>query len=175
MQRQRRIKKQSKVKVSWIVTSVILVLLFSVFIIFHQAEKPMRTARSQTVSMAKKYAGLTTVSSFYSSNLNKTYYSVAGTDNKGLNLHFKCKKIYVIIAKKGGTITVVNQSSGLSVDAIRNVVQEKKSPKKINSISLTLIKGKPYWVVSYLNSSNNLCFATLNFKTGNVYRSINNI
>ncbi|WP_225427235.1 MULTISPECIES: DUF5590 domain-containing protein [Lentilactobacillus] len=128
----------------------------------------MRTARSQTVSMAKKYAGLTTVSSFYSSNLNKTYYSVAGTDNKG-------KKIYVIIAKKGGTITVVNQSSGLSVDAIRNVVQEKKSPKKINSISLTLIKGKPYWVVSYLNSSNNLCFATLNFKTGNVYRSINNI
>lgn len=168
MQRQRRIKKQSKVKVSWIVTSVILVLLFSVFIIFHQAEKPMRTARSQTVSMAKKYAGLTTVSSFYSSNLNKTYYSVAGTDNKG-------KKIYVIIAKKGGTITVVNQSSGLSVDAIRNVVQEKKSPKKINSISLTLIKGKPYWVVSYLNSSKNLCFATLNFKTGNVYRSINNI
>ncbi|EHO51086.1 cell wall elongation regulator TseB-like domain-containing protein [Lentilactobacillus kisonensis] len=168
MQRQRRIKKQSTIKISWIITAIILVLFFTVFITFHQAEKPMNTARSQTVSMAKKYAGLTTVSSFYSSNLNKTYYSVAGKDNKG-------RKIYVIIAKKGGNITVINQNSGLSETEIRNVITEKKSPQKINSISLTLINSKPYWVVSYLNSDDNLCFATLNFKTGNVYKSIENI
>ncbi|WP_203628848.1 cell wall elongation regulator TseB-like domain-containing protein [Lentilactobacillus fungorum] len=168
MQRQRRIKKQPTVKFWWIGLAVILVLLFSVWIIFHQATQPMSTARSQTISMAKKYAGLKTVSSFYASDLGKTYYSVAGKDNKG-------QKIYVIIAKKGGNLTVINQSSGMTEAEIRNIINEKKSPKKINSISLTLIKGDPYWVVSYLNRDNQLCFTTLNFKTGNIYKSIENI
>ncbi|MDH5105907.1 DUF5590 domain-containing protein [Lentilactobacillus diolivorans] len=168
MQRQRRIKKQSKVKVSWIITLVILILLFAGFVVLHEAQKPMVTAKNQTVTLAKKYADLKTVEAFYASNLGKTYYSVAGTTNKQ-------KPIYVIVAKKGGNVTVVDQSSGLSEQRIRNLIVQTKQPKKINSISLTLIKNKPYWVVSYLNSKSNLCYATLSFKTGTVKKLIENI
>lgn len=168
MQRQRRIKKQSNVKISWILISIILIIAFTAFIILHTAERPMTIARGQTETIAKKYAGIKDVNSFYTSNLGKTYYSVSGVDNKN-------KSVYVIVAKKGGTVTIINSSSGISEQQAKNVVTQRKKPKKINGIGLTLIKSKPYWVVSYINAKNNLCFATISFKNGTIYQSIENI
>lgn len=168
MQRERRIKREPKVKLRWIIILLIFILGFTTFIIIHQAEKPMATARSQTISIAKKYADLKSANTFYSANLGKTYYSIAGKTNKN-------KPVYVIVAKKGGNVTVVNQRAGLSETQIRNRIQQLKGPKKINNVGLTLINNKPYWVISYINSSNNLCFATLNFKSGSVKKLIENI
>lgn len=168
MQRHRRVKKQSYVKISWIVIAVILIVCFSFFIILHTAERPMTIARGQTETIAKKYAGLQDVDSFYTSNLGKTYYSVSGVDNKN-------KSVYVIVAKKGGTVTVINANSGISEQRAKNVIQRQKHPAKMNGIGLTLIKSKPYWVVSYMNSKGNLCFTTISFKNGSIYRSIENI
>ncbi|MFD1124512.1 DUF5590 domain-containing protein [Lentilactobacillus raoultii] len=168
MQRERRVKREPKVKLRWIVLLIILILGFATFIVLHQAEKPMATARSQTIAIAKKYADLKSATNFYSANLGKTYYSVAGKTTKN-------RPIYVIVAKKGGAVTVVNQRAGLSDTQIKNRLEQTKHPKKINSVGLTLIKQKPYWVVSYMNRHNNLCFATLNFKTGSVKKLIENI
>ncbi len=168
MQRERRIKREPKIKWRWVIVLTILILGFATFIIFHQAEKPMATARSQTIAIAKKYANLKTADTFYAANLGKTYYAVGGKTNKN-------KAVYVIVAKKGGTVTVINQHSGLTATQIRSRFTAAKQPKKINSINLTLIKQKPYWIVSYLNKQDNLCFATLSFKTGAVKKLIENI
>ncbi|PAK87143.1 hypothetical protein B8W96_10800 [Lentilactobacillus parakefiri] len=168
MQRHRRVKKQSYVKISWIVISIILILCFSFFIILHTAERPMTIARGQTETIAKKYAGLKKVDSFYTSNLGKTYYSVSGVDRKN-------QSVYVIVAKKGGTVNVINSSSGISEQQAKNVIQRQKHPAKLNGIGLTLISNRPYWVVSYMNSKNRLCFTTISFKNGTIYKSIENI
>ncbi|GAA3188685.1 DUF5590 domain-containing protein [Lentilactobacillus kefiri] len=168
MQRHRRVKKQSYVKISWVVIAVILILCFTFFIIFHTAERPMTIARGQTETIAKKYAGLRDVNSFYTSNLGKTYYSVSGIDNKN-------KNVFVIVAKKGGTVTVINSSSGISEQQAKDVIQRQKHPSKFNGIGLTLIKSKPYWVASYMNSKGRLCFTTISFKNGQIYKSIENI
>ncbi|GAF35434.1 DUF5590 domain-containing protein [Lentilactobacillus farraginis] len=168
MQRERRVKREPKVKLRWLIMLAILILGFATFIIIHQAEKPMATARSQTVSIAKKYAGVKSVTNFYSANLGRTYYSVAGKTAKK-------RAVYVIVAKKGGAVTVINQNSGLRESAIRSRLQELKNPRKINNVGLTLIGGKPYWEISYVNRNRNLCFATLSFKTGAVKKLIENI
>lgn len=168
MQRHRRVKKQSYVKISWIVISAILIICFTFFIILHTAERPMTIARAQTETIAKKYAGVQNVNSFYTSNLGKTYYAVSGVDNKD-------KNVFVIVAKKGGTVTVINAANGISEQQAKDVISRQKHPSKINGISLTLIQSKPYWVVSYMNSKGRLCFTTISFKNGTIYKSIENI
>ncbi|AQW22069.1 hypothetical protein PL11_009130 [Lentilactobacillus curieae] len=167
MQRQRRIKKSNRK--FWIgLILFLLIVLFSVFIVFHQAEKPMVTAKSEALQIAQKYAGIKNVNGFYNSNLGKTYYSVSGNDKRG-------KAIYVVIAKKGGKVTIIDQKSGLTADQIKQSIENTKKPKKINGIAITLKKSKPYWVVSYVNKSGKLCFATTDFKTGKIKKLIANI
>lgn len=168
MQRERRIKHESKVKIRWVVLLIILILGFTTFIIFHEAQKPMATARRQTIQIATKYADLKSTATFYSSNLDRTYYSVAGKTNKN-------RAVYVIVAKKGGAVTVLDQRSGITANRARQLISQEKRPKKINSVGLTMINHKPYWTVSYINGHDNLCFATLSFKNGAIKKLIENI
>ncbi|GAY73006.1 cell wall elongation regulator TseB-like domain-containing protein [Lentilactobacillus kosonis] len=168
MQRQRRMKKPNRR--IWIISGiVVLVILFSGFIIFHQAERPIANAKSEAIEIAQNSAKMEKVTGFYSENLGKhTYYTVAGNDSKG-------KSIYAIIAKKGGKVTIVNQKAGMTVSQIRNLIEQRQQPKKINSIAITLIKSNPYWIVSYTNKDNKLCFATMSYKTGTIKKLIENI
>ncbi len=47
--------------------------------------------------------------------------------------------------------------------------------KKINHTALGMHKNKPVWEISYLNSYGNLCYDLLDFKTGKVVKTIQNI
>ncbi|WP_268913085.1 DUF5590 domain-containing protein [Lentilactobacillus sp. SPB1-3] len=168
MQRQRRMKKSNRR--IWIITAiVVVVILFSGFIVFHQAESPIANAKTEAIEIAQNSAKMGKVTGFYSENLGKqTYYTVAGNDNRG-------KAIYAVIAKKGGKVTVVDQKAGMSANQIKTLIQQRQHPKKINSVAITLIQSKPYWIVSYMNKQNKLCFATLNYKTGTIKQLIQNI
>ena len=164
-QRQTRIKKGNNYP--WIIALTIFIIIFAIVVVLNMATRPMRTAKAQTVSIAKKYGGLTKTTSFYSSNLGDTYYSVAGTTAKN-------KKIYVIVAKKGGHVTILNQNTGMTESQIKNQVETTRKPKQILNQSLTLIKNKPYWSVGYLNQKNQLCYAIYHFKNGKLDRLIVN-
>ncbi len=169
MQRERRVKPTTNsAHRFWIgFWIVVLLIICASFIVVHESEKPMDQARQQTITMARKYAGLVTVDNFYAANLNQTYYSVAGTNNKN-------QKVYVIVAKQGGGVTIIDQNKGITDTQVRSIIQAKR-PTKINSISLTLQNKTPFWVVSYLDSKGKLCFATLSFKNGNVVSVVSNI
>ncbi|MGF7436497.1 DUF5590 domain-containing protein [Lentilactobacillus senioris] len=165
-QRQTRIKRGSRVPL--IITVIILIIVFASVVVLTTATKPMRTAKAQTVAIAKKYGKVTKTTSFYSSNLGKTYYSVAGTTGKG-------KKVYVIVAKKGGHVTVINQSDGVSESQVIQKVNQTRKPKRILNVSLTLTKAKPYWSVSYLNQKGHMCYAIYRFDNGKLYKLITNV
>ncbi|MCY9806845.1 DUF5590 domain-containing protein [Lentilactobacillus senioris] len=165
-QRQTRIKRGSRVPL--IITGVILIIIFASVVVLTTATRPMRTAKAQTVAIAKKYGKVTKTTNFYSSNLGQTYYSVAGNTDQG-------KKVYVIVAKKGGHVTVLNQSAGISEASITQKVTQTRKPSKILNVSLTLTKEKPYWSVSYLNQKKQLCYAIYQFKNGKLSKLITNV
>lgn len=165
-QRQTRIKRGSKVPL--VVTVIILIIIFAFIVVFNMATKPMRTAKAQTVEIAKKYGKVTKTTSFYSSNLGPTYYSVAGSTNQN-------KKVYVLVAKNGGHVTILNQSAGVSENQIKQKVEQTRKPKQILNLSLTLIKKKPYWTVGYLNSKGQLCYAIYRYSSGNLSKIITNV
>ncbi|WP_283678742.1 DUF5590 domain-containing protein [Lentilactobacillus sp. Marseille-Q4993] len=167
MQRRQRIRKSNRF-LKWGIAIGILLIILATAIVIGEAQSPLDKAKSESIQIAKKYADVTDVKGFYNSNLTRTYYTVAGSTSKG-------KSVYVIIAKKGGKVTVVPESDGLPVSKVKTLITERKKPKKINSVSITLLGGKPHWVVSYVNSSNRLCFATLNFKTGKIVQLIANV
>lgn len=146
----------------------VIILLFSIIIIFHQAKKPMSSARKETITIAKKYAGLETPERFYSSNLGKTYYTISGENKKG-------EKKYVMVAKSNGNVTILNQSKGITANQAKDTVLNQNQPKKVLNVGLTISDNQPFWCVSYVNKQDKLCFASLTYKTGKIQKVISNI
>lgn len=165
-QRQTRIKRGSRTPL--IITGIILIIIFAFVVVLTTATKPMRTAKAQTIAIAKKYGKVTKTTSFYSSNLGKTYYSVVGNTDQG-------KKVYVIVAKQGGHVTVLNQSAGVSEVSITQKVTQTRRPSKILNVSLTLTKNKPYWSIGYLNQKKQLCYAIYRFDNGKLSKLMTNV
>ena len=160
----RRISRRA-LRNSLIVVVILLVLgLWGV----HHALSPMKKAEQQSVTLAKKYAGLTNQTGFYWTNLNKTYYTVAGTNKKN-------QPIYVIVPQKGGQLRVLKQSEGLSRNTVLKRTWANKNPKKVLQAALGVFNNKPAWYVNYINQKGQLCYDTLNFKTGKSLQSIDNI
>lgn len=154
----------------WVLLSilvVILVLLLSGGYVISKASKPLSQMQTHAETVAKKSGHLTSTSDFYWTNLNTTYYTIAGK-NKAQ------QAVYAIVPKTGNDVTVLKQSEGLS----RNTVLEqvwKRNPKKVLAAALSIFNGKPAWQVSYLNQSGKLCYLTFQYSNGKILQQISNI
>ncbi|ANK59528.1 DUF5590 domain-containing protein [Loigolactobacillus backii] len=147
---------------------LLVVILLSGFLVFHEANKPVATAQDEAVGLAKKYAHLKTVDHFYWFNRQKSYFTVAGTTQDNT-------RVYVIIAQKGGKIRVIHQADGLSRNAALKQVWQKRSPKKVYNINLGLYQGQPAWEVSYREKNGQLGYETLAFKNGKQLKLVENL
>lgn len=150
------------------VLGVILVLIVMFLWGVHHATSPVTKAKAQSIQIAKKYAGLKTSTGFYWTNLNATYYTVAGKNNHN-------QSVYIIVPQKGGNVRVLQQSSGLSRNQALSQIWSKHNPKKVLSAALSVFNNKPAWIISYMNQKGQLCYETLSFKSGKVLQSIENI
>jgi uncharacterized protein YpmB len=154
----------------WVLLSVlivILVLLLSAGYVINKATKPLSQDQTRAESVAKKSGHLTSTSGFYWTNLDTTYYTVAGKN--------KAKQaVYAIVPKSGNNVTVLKQSDGLSRNAALQRVWNR-NPKKVLSAALSMFNGKPAWQISYLNKSGKLCYLTYEYHNGKVLQQISNI
>ncbi|MCH5461444.1 DUF5590 domain-containing protein [Lactobacillus sp. LC28-10] len=150
------------------ILGIVVVLLLVIFGGIHHATSPVTKAKAQSVQIAKKYAGLKTTNGFYWTNLNQTYYTVAGKNNQN-------QSVYIIVPQKGGNVRVLQQSNGLTRNQALSRIWSKHNPKKVLSAALSVFNGKPAWVISYMNQKGQLCYETLNFKSGRVLQAIENI
>lgn len=147
---------------------IVLVLLLSGAVIIHKSTKPFTQAQARAERVAKKSGQLTTTTGYYSTNLDTTYYTVAGQNKKK-------QKVYAIVPKTGNTVTtVLQQSAGLSRNAVLQKVWQR-NPKKVLSAALSIFNGKPAWQVSYLNKAGKLCYLTFQYSNGKVLQQIENI
>lgn len=154
----------------WVLLSVlivILVLLLSAGYVINKATKPLSQDQIRAESVAKKSGHLTSTSGFYWTNLDTTYYTVAGKDKSK-------QAVYAIVPKSGNNVTVLKKSDGLSRNAALKRVWNR-NPKKVLSAALSLFNGKPAWQISYLNKSGKLCYLTYQYSNGKVLQQISNI
>lgn len=151
-----------------VLLGVIVVAIVLVIWGIHHATQPLVQAQTQSETLAKKYAGLKTTTGFYWTNLDKTYYTVAGTNKQN-------QPVYVIVPQKGGQLRVLKQTSGLSRNAVLSRVWRRENPKKVLQAALSVFNNQPAWTVNYVNQKGKLCYETLSFKTGKMLQSIQNI
>ena len=145
----------------------VLALLLGGGYLVHQATRPFNAAQAHAERVAKRTGHLTTTTGFYWTNLDTTYYTVAG-QNKAK------QKVYAIVPKTGQNVTVLKQSAGLSRNAVLQKVWQR-DPKKVLSAALSIFNGKPAWQVSYLNQAGRLCYLTFQYSNGKVLQQIQNI
>ncbi|KRM22238.1 peptidase propeptide and ypeb domain-containing protein [Latilactobacillus graminis DSM 20719] len=145
-----------------------MVIIGSMWFIYHQARNPAATAETRAINIAQKYAKLQHPDGFYTYHRNATYYTVSGkdVDNHG---------IFVLINEKGNHATVYRQSSGISKNDALEKTWSTKKPQKVLNINFGLYQSKPVWEIVYRSVKGRLCYLTLDFKTGNTIQLIENI
>lgn len=154
----------------WVLLSVlvvVLVLLIGGGVLIHKATSPFNQAQTRAEKIATQKGKLTQTNHFYWTNLDTTYYTVAG-QNKAK------QKVYAIVPRSGKNVVVLRQSAGLSRNTVLQRVWQR-NPKKVLSAALSIFNGKPAWQVSYLNKSGKLCYLTFQYSNGKVLQQIANI
>ncbi|QMU07722.1 cell wall elongation regulator TseB-like domain-containing protein [Levilactobacillus suantsaii] len=147
---------------------VILVLLLGGGYLIHRATDPFNQAQTHAEKVARQKGHLTKTTHFYWTNLDTTYYTVAG-QNKAK------QSVYAIVPKSSkADVTVLKKKDGMSRNvALKRVWQ--RNPKKVLSAALSLFNGKPAWQISYLSKSGKLCYLTLQYSNGKVLQQISNL
>lgn len=153
--------------IKWLIAIIILLIIMMIGLLLW-ARLPISTAKSQATDLAEKKAGITKVDRFYMSDLNRTYYTIQGTNKEKQN-------VLAIIEKKTGNINIVKTSDGISSDKAKNITNAKQSIGKLISVAPTMFNGKPAWAVSYFNNKNGLTYFVVDFKTGKIIRFIDNV
>ena len=151
-----------------IVLGTIIIFIFSLFAFYSYVKAPQKQAQRQAYALAKKYAHVTKPTAFYWYNRDKTYFTVAGTNNEK-------EKVYVIISKKGNKINIYAQNKGITATKAQSIVTKLRKPKKIFKVALGLKDNEVVWEVSYRNAYNRLCYDLISFKDGTILKTIQNI
>lgn len=172
MQSRREIQRENSENRSLRIVRNLLLIILLIFLlgwgIYAVGNHPRAAARRQAVQIARKYAGLKKTNAFYSYNREKTYYTVAGTNNKN-------QAILVIVPQKGGNVRVVKQSSGITKNQALTTVWQKEKPKKVLKVAPGVFNDHVVWEVTYQNSKGNLCYDLLRFSNGKLIQQINNL
>ncbi|GAB5054021.1 DUF5590 domain-containing protein [Pediococcus parvulus] len=163
-------KRSRKHNSHWflIFIAAVIILVGGSSIVYHEVRKPIDSAKSQSLKIAKKYAHLKTETNFSWANSEQTFYTVTGVTKQNI-------PVYVIISNNRKKIRIFKQSAGIDRNDALKKIWNNYSPKKVTTISMGIYKQKPVWEVGYMNASGQLCLKTLNFKNGTVVRSVNDI
>ena len=161
-ERERRIQR---ILIGVIVFLLSFILLTSV--LYVRSTRPMRQAKEEATTIAKKYAKLETVDRFYWFNRQDTYFSLLGKNDKD-------QAIAVIIPETGEKVTILDQKEGLSEDEIRELAFQEYQPDKILKVELGLEDQKPVWEVT-LRREGALSYILLDFKDGKEVKVIQDI
>ena len=101
--------------------------------------EPYRAARSNSIELARKYAGVSKVDSFAIYNGDKTYYSLLGeTDQK--------KKKAILIEKGSDKIFVYELSEGTSKRQAEKIAK-KNGADVIDKVTFGYLNGRLIWEV----------------------------
>ncbi len=172
MQSRRDVQRQkSRVSVKKITLRSLIVLLLLILIgwgSFTLANQPVRNARKQAITLAKKYTSFKSPGRFYVYNREQTYYTISGKNAKN-------QQILVIVPQKGGNLRVVKQASGLTRQEAIAQVKATNSVKRVLKAAPGIFNDRVVWEVTYKNAKGNLCYELINFKTGKAVQRINNL
>lgn len=147
---------------------VIIALVVIMGILYLISNQPRSAARRQTVSIAKKYAHLSKPGQFYIYNRENTYYTIAGRNDQN-------QPILVVVPQHGGNVRVLKQSSGLTAQQVIQQVRQSRNPQEVLKAAPGIFNDKVVWEVTYRNHKGQLCYDLINFKTGKVVQTINNL
>jgi hypothetical protein len=118
---------------------LLTVLAFSLLNLFNLSMEPYRVARSNSIELARKYAGVSKVDSFGIYNGDKTYYSLLGeTDQE--------KKKAVLIEKGSDKIFVYELSEGTSKKQAEKIAK-KNGADAIDKVTFGYLNDRPIWEV----------------------------
>ena len=159
-QRERRLLK-------WISIGALIVVIVIIMLIF-VSQRPMRQARTASINVAKRDENVENVDSFYTSDLNHTFYTIGGTNAKG-------KKLYVITNQKHRLVRVVPVSHGVSRDYVVSQVINQDHAHKIINVAPSIFVGKTVWIASYENRNRQLCYQTFRYRDGKSIQLITNV
>lgn len=153
--------------VKWVI--ILAIILFVIFIgLLLWARQPISNAKHQSTSLAERKIGIKKVDHFYMSDINRTYYTIKGSDKNN-------NKVYAIIEKKTGNIVVQSTKSAISAEQAEQITNQRYKISKLIGVAPTIYNGKAAWSVSYFGSQNELNYAIVDFKTGKIVRFIANI
>ena len=139
--------------------------LGSIVIILHEVNRPMKHDQQVAEEIALRSTSLAKVDRTTRFVYDKTEYTVAGTNKKGI-------PVFVVLTNQGKKARVIDQKSGVNEQVAIQQVRSDPDLKKITSSRFGMIDNKPVWMVSYLNKNNKLVIKTIDFKTGKVLKSV---
>lgn len=168
MQEQDEVKETKRNKLLLAIIAILLIIIVAITIFYVRSTHPRTQAKKEATTIAKEYAQLTTVDEFYWFTRKATYFSVTGTNDKG-------DQLAVIIPKKGGKITVLNQKDGKTEDQIRQIIANTYQESDIQKVSLGMYEDKPTWEVVTKNAEGALNYYLLSFDTGTEMLVIKNV
>lgn len=152
---------------NWTIFGIITVIAISIVLYFSVAVEPYSSAKIQANKIAYKSANLSNPDYFANFSQKKQYFTVGGVNEKN-------KYRYVIINAKSGKIKIINANSHSRED-ILSKVKKSYNPKKISHIDLGLVKGKPTWEVLFKNRNKTNGYVMVDYSTGKILQTINNI
>lgn len=165
---QRKQNHINGIKIFRRVILTILAVILVLWISFAIANHPRSQAQHEAYAMAKKYAHVNNPNGFYVYNREKTYYTVTGKNRHG-------QQVLVMIPEKGGNISVIKQSKGITSQQALSTVRNKENPRRILRSAPGYFNSKVVWEVTYINKKGALCYDLINFKTGQFVQQIDNL
>lgn len=161
-----KVNKKKRLIYILIIIFILLVLILGFYI--HKAKSTQNNAKKEAISIARNQAGLKEYQSFYSSNLYHTYYSVEGINNKN-------KQIFAIIDKNNGKVRIEETFNGINTNQVKKTLLQKYKLKKILKTDISIFNNKTVWISTFLNNNNKLNYVVIDFHTGKILNSINNL
>jgi len=133
-------REKYKVTALFVISMVLLFVIFFSIIFYIRASRPMRQARQEAVEIAEEYANIDTVDDFYWFTREETYFTVMGKDEND-------RALAVIIPKSGDKVRVEEQSEGLSEQEAKQAVLQEHEDETIEKASLGIVDNDPVWEV----------------------------
>ncbi|WP_284250867.1 DUF5590 domain-containing protein [Tetragenococcus osmophilus] len=163
-------REKYKVTALFVISMVLLFVIFFSIIFYIRASRPMRQARQEAVEIAEEYANIDTVDDFYWFTREETYFTVMGKDEND-------RALAVIIPKSGDKVRVEEQSEGLSEQEAKQAVLQEHEDETIEKASLGIVDNDPVWevVTTDENDDEGSNYYLLQFQDGEEVKNLRDI
>ncbi|MCO8289575.1 DUF5590 domain-containing protein [Tetragenococcus halophilus] len=133
-------REKQKVTVLFVISMVLLFIIFFSIIFYIRASRPMRQAKKEAVEIAEEYANIDTVDDFYWFRRDENYFTVMGKDKND-------QALAVIIPESGNKVTIEQQDDGLTELEAKQAVLREHEDESIEKASLGMVDDTPVWEV----------------------------